>query len=134
MTLIRVHVVGAAALLATAVAAAGCGDGSGEPRALPTFGPESLQVAFVRAPDTLGFAGPFTVTVAAYDRTRGRVTIPSPCAEHGFRVRVVGPSGYARDLDAPPCPGVSVVQPATLSPGDSLVATFAGADLGLGAS
>jgi hypothetical protein len=91
-------------------------------------------VAFVHAPDTLGIAGPFTVTAAAYDRTRGLVAIVSPCAEHGLRVRVVGPSGYVRDLEAAPCGGASAPERTTLSPGDSIVATLAGADLGLGAS
>ena len=132
MTLIRRSAVAAAVLLPVASGIAGCREASEELRRLPTFGPESLQVAFVRAPDTLGFAGAFTVTVAAYNRARGVVTMLSPCAEQGFRVRVVS-SGYVRDLDAGPCGG-AVVGPATLAPNDSLIATLTGADLGLGAS
>jgi len=127
MTLSRQRVVGLSSLLTITAAVAGCASAPDETRPLLTFGPESLQVAFLRAPDTLGLAGDFAVTVVARNRTPGLVPLVAPCGASGFVVRVSGASGYARELPRASCGAAPA--PGTLSPGDSLVATVADADL-----
>src|SRR5438105_77971 len=130
MTLSRQHVVGATMILALAATVVGCGGAPSETRALPTFGPESLQVAFLRAPDSLAVEGDVTVTVAAYNRTRGLVTVPLPCAASGFSVRLVDRQDYAREFARPMCVNGSATGSARILPGDSIVATLGGPNPG----
>src|SRR5205085_8659845 len=89
------------------------------PDPILTFGPESLHVAFVDAPDSLSVWDQIGVTVAAYNFTNGRVALRLACAASGFQVRVVDTRGSAHDLARPSCGADSTPRLIPLAPGDS---------------
>lgn len=126
----------------TAAAVTGCGGGPAESAAsrpepldprpdslrlpVPTFGPESLQVAFIRVPDSVAVTGNIAVTAVAYNRTNRWVVVPLACAASGLSVRVVDARGDARALTGAPCEGGQASTPAPVAPGDSVAGSLAG--------
>ena len=124
---LRCQSLGVAAVAVIAVGLAdACGDAGTAPAAA-AFGPESLQVRLVSAPDTLNRDGYLVVAAVAYNRTHAGIVVPFPCAAGGFLARVMSGQTAVAELQPAACSGAGPSSAVTIAPGDSVLGTLAGA-------
>jgi hypothetical protein len=113
-------------IVATATSAlAACGDSPEGNLGPSTFGPESLHVAIIAAPDTVTAGADLIVGAVARNATTRPITVVLPCLVSGFVVRLGTSQDQTRDLPRPSCV-VAGSGALSIAPGDSVVASVRG--------